>query len=84
MHYVGQVDWAFADRPVDSSTSSRLARQVLVGPDEGAVHTELAVNALAPSGWLARHVHSFEEALYVLDGELILELDQRVAPAGGR
>ncbi|MGH2477696.1 MAG: cupin domain-containing protein, partial [Candidatus Limnocylindrales bacterium] len=31
-----------------------------------------------PDGWLARHVHSFEEALYVLDGELLLELDARV------
>jgi quercetin dioxygenase-like cupin family protein len=36
------------------------------------------VGALAPGGWLRRHVHSFEEALYVLDGELILEIDGRV------
>ena len=78
MHHVGQVDWAFTDRPVVSSTSSGLARLVLVGPAQGAVHTELAVGALAPTGWLARHVHSFEEALYVLDGELILELDGHV------
>ena len=47
MHYVGRVDWAFADEPVAcSSTSSGLARQVLVGPAQGAVHTELAVGAL--------------------------------------
>jgi quercetin dioxygenase-like cupin family protein len=30
---------------------------------------------MAPGGWLARHVHSFEEGLYMLEGELILELD---------
>ena len=78
MHYVGHVDRAFVDEPVVSSTSSGLARRVLVGPPEGSVHTELAVGALAPSGWLARHVHSFEESLYVLEGELILELDQQV------
>jgi quercetin dioxygenase-like cupin family protein len=78
LHYVGQVDWAFVDQPVVSSTSSGLSRCVLVGPAEGSVHTELAVGALAPSGWLARHVHSFEESLYVLEGELILELDRRV------
>jgi quercetin dioxygenase-like cupin family protein len=29
---------------------------------------------LAPGGWLAPHVHSFEEALYILDGELLLDL----------
>ena len=61
MHFVGQVDAAFADQPVVSSTSSGLTRRVLVGPAQGSVHTELAVGALAPSGWLARHVHSFEE-----------------------
>ena len=58
-----------------SATSSGLARQVLVGPLQGAVHTELAVGSLAPGGWLHRHIHSFEESLYVLDGELLLELD---------
>jgi quercetin dioxygenase-like cupin family protein len=79
MHYVGRVDWSFATTPgPPSTTSSGLARHVLVGREQGAVHTELAVGALAPGGWLAPHVHSFEEALYVLDGELVLELDRRV------
>ena len=79
MHYVGRVDWSFADAPAAAGpTSSGLARQVLVGPTQGAAHTELAVGAFVPGGFIARHVHSFEEALYVLEGELILELDQRV------
>ena len=78
-HYVGRVDWSFADTPAAASgTASGLARQVLVGRDQGAVHTELAAGALHPGGWLARHVHSFEEALYVLAGELLLEIDGRV------
>jgi quercetin dioxygenase-like cupin family protein len=38
----------------------------------------LAVGGLAPGGWLRRHVHSFEESLYVLAGELIFELDGHV------
>jgi quercetin dioxygenase-like cupin family protein len=83
MHHVGHVDWSFTSSlssatasPVPSSpTSHLLARSVLVGPAQGAVHTELAVGALQPGGWLGRHVHSFEEALYVLSGELIMELD---------
>jgi quercetin dioxygenase-like cupin family protein len=78
-HFVGHVDWSFADAAgPTSATASGLARIVLVGPAQGAVHTELAVGAFAPGGWLQRHVHSFEEALYVLEGDLLFELDGRV------
>jgi len=78
MHFVGGVDWAFARQPLPESPNWRgLARSVLVGPAQGAVHTELAVGALAGGGWLGRHFHSFEEALYVLEGELLLEIDER-------
>ena len=77
-HSVGRVDWTFADQPGQASgTSDGLARVVLVGPDQGAVHTELAVGAFAVGGWLQRHVHSFEEALYVLAGDLLVEIDGR-------
>ncbi|HEX5200405.1 MAG TPA: cupin domain-containing protein [Actinoplanes sp.] len=30
---------------------------------------------MQPAGWIARHFHSFEESLYVLGGELLLEID---------
>ena len=74
--HVASVDWSFTDRPLDSSaTWHGLSRLVIVGPKEGAIHTELAVGALAPGGWLQRHFHSFEEALYVLGGELLVEID---------
>jgi quercetin dioxygenase-like cupin family protein len=81
--HVARVDWSFADRPNASSpalspASHLLSRLVIVGPQQGAVHTELAVGALAPGGWLQRHFHSFEEALYVLAGELIVEIDGHV------
>ena len=50
---VSRIDWSFADTPLPASaTSSGLARQVLVGPAQGAVHTELAAGAFAPGGWL--------------------------------
>ncbi|HUQ78144.1 MAG TPA: cupin domain-containing protein [Patescibacteria group bacterium] len=79
MHAVGHIDWSFADRPAaPSEASSGLARLKLVGPDQGAVHTDLAAVALEPGGWLARHVHSFEEYLYVLDGELLVEIGRDV------
>jgi quercetin dioxygenase-like cupin family protein len=73
--HVASVDWSFAEHPADSATAHRLARLVLVGAAQGAVHTELAVGALETGGWLQRHFHSFEEALYVLAGELLVELD---------
>ena len=77
--HVASVDWSFADRPVESSIRSKgLSRSVLVGAEQGAVHTELAVGALAPGGWLNRHFHSFEESLYVLAGELLLEIDGHI------
>ena len=73
------VDWAFTNRPAQPSPRwSGLSRSVLVGPEQGAVHTELAAGALQAGGWLNRHFHSFEEALYVLGGELLLEIDGRV------
>ncbi|MES2209803.1 MAG: cupin domain-containing protein [Chloroflexota bacterium] len=79
MHYVGHVDWSFAASPIPATaTSSGLSRLRVVGPDQGAIHTDLAVGALAPSGWIAPHVHAYEEALYVLEGELLLDLGGRV------
>jgi quercetin dioxygenase-like cupin family protein len=75
MHHVAHIDWSFAKRPAPPSpTASGLARLRVVGPDQGAVHTELAFVAIASGGWLAPHFHSFEEALYVLEGELLLDL----------
>jgi quercetin dioxygenase-like cupin family protein len=77
--HVASVDWSFAERPQQPSIRSQgLARSVLVGAEHGAVHTELAVGTLAPGGWLNRHFHAFEESLYVLAGELLLEIDGHV------
>ncbi len=79
MHHVARLDWSFADAPAaPTATASGLARQVLVGSETGAVHTELAAGTLGGGGWIARHLHSFEEALYVLDGALLLEIDDHV------
>jgi quercetin dioxygenase-like cupin family protein/NAD(P)-dependent dehydrogenase (short-subunit alcohol dehydrogenase family) len=79
MHHVARLDWSFAEHPIPSSpTSSGLARSVLVGPGTGSAHTELAIGHMDPGGWIARHVHSYEEALYVLEGVLIFETAGRV------
>ena len=79
MHYVGRLDWGFAATPAAASaTSAGLSRQVIVGPAQGTAHTELALGTLAPHGWIARHVHAFEEALYILEGSVLLEIDRHV------
>ena len=78
-HFVGRVDWEKLATPLPASANaSGLSREVLVGSSQGAVHTELAAGRLEPGGWIQRHVHSVEEALYVLDGELLFELDGHV------
>ncbi len=75
MHSVGRIDWSVVEQPAPSSaTSSGLGRGRIVGPDQGAIHTDLAAVALQPGGWLAPHVHSFEEALYVLEGEILVAI----------
>jgi quercetin dioxygenase-like cupin family protein len=75
LHTVTHLDWSFAEQPWPSSaTSHGLARVRVIGPEHGAVHTDLYAGSLEPGGWLAPHVHSYEEALYVLEGELLIEL----------
>jgi quercetin dioxygenase-like cupin family protein len=79
VHHVGRVDWSIADHPgPDTGTTSGLFRAVLIGPGQGATHTELAAGGLAAGGYISRHVHSFEEALYVLEGAVLLEIDRHV------
>ena len=53
------------------------ARAALVDRSAGATHTDVGTCRLAPGGELPLHVHSYEEAAYVLDGHPAVELDGR-------
>ena len=67
-----------------SATSHGLARAVSSGPSR-APSTRSSRSALSRRRLLRRHVHSFEEALYVLEGELLIEIGgTRPPPAAGR
>jgi quercetin dioxygenase-like cupin family protein len=78
VHSVESVDWSFGDAaPGYDGHAEGLARRLLVGRSTGATHTELAVDRLAPGGWVDGHVHSFEKAVYVLAGEPVLALGPR-------
>jgi quercetin dioxygenase-like cupin family protein len=48
-------------------------RWPVVDEAAGATHTGFGVCTLDPGAWLDAHVHSFEEAVYVLEGELVVD-----------
>jgi mannose-6-phosphate isomerase-like protein (cupin superfamily) len=78
-HVVGHLDWSFAETPpAPSATSGGLVRKRFIGWPEGAVHTDLSAIVLHPDGWLAPHVHSYEEALYILEGDALFLIGERV------
>jgi quercetin dioxygenase-like cupin family protein len=56
--------------------SAGFRRAPLVGGHNGSVHMGLALDELA-DGHLERHVHSYEESFFVLEGEPVLQLDGR-------
>jgi quercetin dioxygenase-like cupin family protein len=53
--------------------SRGFSRRPVVDEAGGAVHTGFGICALEPGGALDAHVHSFEESLFVLEGELVLD-----------
>jgi quercetin dioxygenase-like cupin family protein len=52
--------------------SAGFRRWVIVGEDAGSVHTGFGIGVMDPVGSIAAHVHSFEESLFVLEGEVVL------------
>ncbi|HZR90957.1 MAG TPA: cupin domain-containing protein [Gaiellaceae bacterium] len=78
MYHLGRLRDTPSDLGVYDGRSAGHARRVLIGRRAGSVHQEVVVGELAPAGRVDPHLHAFEEAFYVLDGELVLEV------AGGR
>ena len=77
-HLVTTVDWNFSGAPPEYSGHVQgFALHGLVGRHTGAIHTELTISRLAPDGYVDSHVHSYEEAAYVLEGAPVLALTDR-------
>jgi mannose-6-phosphate isomerase-like protein (cupin superfamily) len=57
-------------------------RAELVGQASGAAHTGLWHCELDERGWLATHVHSYEEAFYVLEGTAAIRVGERAYQLG--
>jgi quercetin dioxygenase-like cupin family protein len=66
----GEADLAVP--PGWSGHSEGFRRWSVVDEAAGAVHTGFGICELEPDGSVAAHVHSFEESLHVLEGELLL------------
>jgi quercetin dioxygenase-like cupin family protein len=73
-HVVGKLSEVGGDPGVYAGHSEGLSRFTLVGRDAGSVHQELAIGELAAGGRVDRHLHAFEEGVYVLSGSLELEV----------
>jgi quercetin dioxygenase-like cupin family protein len=48
-------------------------RWAVVGEDTGAAHTGFGICTLVPDGTVPAHVHSFEESVHLLEGEVVLD-----------
>ena len=74
MHHVGRLTETRADLGCYAGQSTGHARFPLVGQTEGSPHQKVSIAELAPGGRVGRHVQAYEEALYVLDGTLDVEI----------
>jgi len=51
-------------------------RWTVVDEATGAVHTGFGIGEMEPGGRLDWHLHSYEESLYVIDGEVVLHTSE--------
>jgi quercetin dioxygenase-like cupin family protein len=72
-HVVGKLGETAPDLGVYEGHAEALTRRPLWDRGKGTVHHSAVHNELA-GGRVARHVHAFEEAIYVLSGSLAVEV----------
>ncbi len=65
------VAWTTPDGPLSGSPG--LEAWSVVDTDTPAVHTGFGLTRLGPGGRVPAHVHSYEESLYVLEGEVVVQ-----------
>ncbi|MGZ8612579.1 MAG: cupin domain-containing protein, partial [Actinomycetota bacterium] len=51
-------------------------RWTVIDEAAGAIHTGFGLTELDPGGRVDWHVHSFEETVYVLEGEVVLRTSE--------
>jgi quercetin dioxygenase-like cupin family protein len=63
----------FKAPPAYEKISSGFRRWCIVDGPGGSVHQEFSICELDPGGSVSAHVHTFEEQIYVLEGEVVFE-----------
>ncbi|RYP86678.1 cupin domain-containing protein [Nocardioides guangzhouensis] len=74
------LDWAPPPGPLAGSPG--LEGWSVVDAATAAVHTGFGLSRLAPGGAVPAHVHSYEESLYVLDGQVVVQTPGEAARLG--
>jgi quercetin dioxygenase-like cupin family protein len=74
VYHLGSIAQTAGDAGAYTGHSEGYVRRTLVGRSFGSVHQEVVVAELAGGGSVAQHLHAFEEAFYVLEGRLTLQL----------
>jgi quercetin dioxygenase-like cupin family protein len=74
MHVVGSLSDVASQLGPFEGTSVGLTRRTLIDRSAGSVHQSVVHCELAPGGHIDRHLHAFEEALYILTGTLAAEV----------
>lgn len=64
---------AFELPPAFAAISQGFRRWSIVNRESGSVHQEFNICELEPGGTIQAHIHTFEESVYVLDGQLVVE-----------
>jgi quercetin dioxygenase-like cupin family protein len=77
MPHVTKQDWSKASTPWSiEGRAQGYDRLTMLSPDVGdAVHTDLGIGRLQPGGRVDLHLHSYEEAVYVLEGTVRVQID---------
>jgi quercetin dioxygenase-like cupin family protein len=74
MHVVGTLAETPAAAGVFQGHAQGLTRRALFDRARGTVHHSVVHFELAPGGRIDRHLHAFEQAVYVLSGSLSVEV----------
>jgi len=78
MHYVSKIDEMTAQTPkLYEKQSSSFRRATYVDRMMGSVHMGTGICFLDSNGCIQPHLHSFEESFYILEGNVIAQIDEQ-------
>lgn len=83
MHHVSKIDEPSAQTPkLYEGHSSGFRRAAYVERGMGSVHMGAGICYLDANGIVQPHLHSFEESFYILEGNLIVQIDEQAYQLG--